>query len=582
MIEIRTTARLVAAIVGAACVASEAGELTTRLRQPVAMAASLDGGSIYVANRRSGTISVVDPKLGRVVREVEAGRGLADLALLPDGRHLAVVDRAGDSLVILKVDGTEVAVESRLPVAPDPVSVVLKPDGSGVVVASTASRKLSMIGWADRDETISPEIVGTVDLPFSPRLMVWAGSKLVVADAFGGRLAVVDPASGRVESSRSIPGHNIRGLAVSPNGRSLVLAHQVLNRLARSSFEDIHWGTLLTNDLRIVRLDTVLSVEPEVDLLKGSRLSGLGQTGRGSGDPGAIAFAGEGRLFAVVLSGVGEVAFGRDPAASLRRVAVGQMPTSLLTDPDGSIIYAADAMDDTIGVVDVASGKLARSISLGPRPELGPVERGERLFFDARVSHDGWLSCHSCHTDGQSNGLLADTLGDDGFGAPKRISSLMGVGTTGPWTWTGSMDRLEDQVRKSIETSMRGRPPAEDQVADLVAYLRSLPSPRPIGTVADEDSIARGRQSFQSRRCADCHAGPEFTEAGSFDVGLVDEAGHRKFNPPSLRGVGGRTSFLHDGRAASLSEVFSRHRHPRESGWSYSEVEDLVAYLRTL
>jgi cytochrome c peroxidase len=85
-----------------------------------------------------------------------------------------------------------------------------------------------------------------------------------------------------------------------------------------------------------------------------------------------------------------------------------------------------------------------------------------------------------------------------------------------------------------------------------------------------------------SRKCAGCHAGPEFTEAATFDVGLIDEVGHRKFNPPSLRGVGDRPPYFHDGRAASLPDVFGRYRHPRESGWSYTEVEDLVAYLRTL
>ena len=192
------------------------------------------------------------------------------------------------------------------------------------------------------------------------------------------------------------------------------------------------------------------------------------------------------------------------------------------------------------------------------------------------------MSCRSCHADARSNGLGVDTLSDDGFGAPKLVTSLLGVGSTGPWTWLGTIDRLEDQVRKSIETTMQGRTPSAQQVDDLTAYLRSLEPPRPIVEANDEASAGRGRETFRDRKCAECHAPPEYTSGGTFDVGLADEVGHRKFNPPSLRGVGDRAAFLHDGRAASLPDVFLKHRHPRKSGWSTTEVDDLVAFLRTL
>src|SRR5262249_36319188 len=138
------------------------------------------------------------------------------------------------------------------------------------------------------------------------------------------------------------------------------------------------------------------------------------------------------------------------------------------------------------------TGLLRTTISLGPRPEPTAEARGERLFHDARLSHDGWMSCQSCHTDGQSNGLLADTLGDGSFGAPKRIPPLLGVGATTPWGWTGKFHRLEDQVRTSIESTMQGNRPTPAQVNDLVAYLRSLPAPRPGRAPAGNGDATRG------------------------------------------------------------------------------------------
>ncbi len=58
--------------------------------------------------------------------------------------------------------------------------------------------------------------------------------------------------------------------------------------------------------------------------------------------------------------------------------------------------------------------------------------------------------------------------------------------------------------------------------------------------------------------------------------------GNREFNPPSLRGVSNRDSFLHDGRARSLEEVFQKERHPRGLVLTPKEVTELVAFLKTL
>ena len=375
--------------------------------------------------------------------------------------------------------------------------------------------------------------------------------------------------------------HNIRGLALAPDGQTLVLVHQVLRRLARTSFEDVHWGSLLSNHLRVLKVEAVLTAQADANLLRGSRLLDLGNTGNGAGDPSAVVFDREGGV-AVAFAGVDEVALGRSPTARLHPVGVGRRPTALAVRPDGKALYVADTLDDTVAVVDLPAGIWRREVALGPRPEPTLADRGERLFYDARLAHDGWMSCHSCHTDGHTNGLLSDTLGDDSYGAPKRVPSLLGVGTTAPWAWNGSIERLEDQVRKSIETTMQGKAPSDDQVAALTAYLRSLPPPRPVGSPKDEDAVARGRAVFEARKCAECHAPPTYTAEGRYDVGLDDAVGNRRFNPPSLRGVDRREPFFHDGRAASLEDVFLKHRHPHDVEWTTKDTADLATYLWTL
>ena len=99
---------------------------------------------------------------------------------------------------------------------------------------------------------------------------------------------------------------------------------------------------------------------------------------------------------------------------------------------------------------------------------------------------------------------------------------------------------------------------------------------------SDEAVISRGGDVFDRQGCAECHTPPTYTSPGSYDVGLTDEAGRSKFNPPSLRGVGQRNSYFHDGRAGSLEEVFSKCRHRIEEDLSEGEVRDLLAFLRSL
>jgi cytochrome c peroxidase len=147
------------------------------------------------------------------------------------------------------------------------------------------------------------------------------------------------------------------------------------------------------------------------------------------------------------------------------------------------------------------------------------------------------------------------------------------------------MTRLEDQVKKSIATTMHGTKLADSQVADLTAYLATLSPPSPGATQAETNKlqrVLRGRAVFEDRKCGACHVAPEYTSPGRFDVGIRDEVGNHEFNPPSLRGVSIRDSFLHDGRARSLEEVFEKEKHPRGLLLEAREITDLVSFLKTL
>ena len=87
---------------------------------------------------------------------------------------------------------------------------------------------------------------------------------------------------------------------------------------------------------------------------------------------------------------------------------------------------------------------------------------------------------------------------------------------------------------------------------------------------------------FERLDCNRCHTPPAFTSSRVADVQLKDEQGVSKYNPPSLRGVSQNGPYFHDGRAKSLEEVFATFRHQLDAELSDGQVQDLVAYLKSL
>ena len=572
-------------LTGAAALQADEASPAVPPQRPVALALSADEKHLLVANGRAGTISILDTDQQRVVGEFTLGGRITDLAVARDGEYVLAVDEEAHEVALLQCRGRDLELIQRRKVSPFPVSIQQIGGSPRYSIASLWSRRLSLVELVATKAAPELRITATIDLPFAPnrQLVLANSSRLLLADAFGGELAVIDLDSGALSHTVSLPGHNVRGLAINPDERWLLVAQQVLSPLARTVRDDIHWGNLIANVIRRVPLNAVLA--PGADVLAGSSLFHLGDVGHGSGDPAGLAITADGTLV-VSLGGINETAVVRGFGQPPRRTAVGRRPTAVRVTSDGARAFVANTHAGSISIISLPDTRLEAEVSLGPPVEMTAAERGELLFYDAGLSHDGWLSCHSCHTDGHTNGHLNDNLGDGSFGAPKRVLSLLGVGETGPWAWNGTSEELRAQIRKSIRTTMRSKQePSEEQVQDLAAFLRTL-SPPPSAPALVESSapaaISRGARLFREQGCVRCHVPPNYTSSAVYDVGLVDEVGNRRFNPPSLRGAGQRSSFLHDGRAQSLMDVLGTHRHGLPEPLPEESQNDLVSFLNRL
>ncbi len=138
-------------------------------------------------------------------------------------------------------------------------------------------------------------------------------------------------------------------------------------------------------------------------------------------------------------------------------------------------------------------------------------------------------------------------------------------------------------------------------LTDLVVYVRSLPlrpnrwrQPDSLLTAIQERGKALfsrptdkfGKPISEANRCNYCHSGAKGTSQKSFDVGTgkaTDNSG--VLDTPQLANIALTAPYLHDGSARTLEEIWtvfnSEDKHGRTNDLTKDELNDLIEYLRT-
>ena len=574
--------------------AAESLMTTAAHRRPVALEIHVPSNQLFILNQRAATVSILDMAQQIVTGEIAVGGVPSDMERIAETDLIAIANKTKHVISLFSVSKNLLVHVHDIPSCRYPIQLKYDARTSVLYVAGLWSRQLAVL-QINKTEPQQSKLIQLVDLSFAPRKMVIdrAGDRMIIGDAYGGTLGIADishAAQGRLKilGERTFPGHNVRGLELSASGEMLLIAHQMLNELAHTVRNDVHWGLLMSNDLRWLRLENVIKGGEE--MYTGAHMHPLGEAGSATGDPTGMVITKDGTVV-VILGGVGEIAYGREDDFSLQRIKVGLRPMDIVVTSAEDRIYVANMLSDSISVVSLKDQQ-STQIPLGPQGTWTEVDRGERLFFNAKLSHDGWMSCHSCHTDGHTNGLLNDNFSDKSFGAPKRVLTLLGKANTAPFAWNGKAADLQTQIKNSLTQTMQmDEPPSDEQLQELAAFVKTLPTPPSIDEArkqVDKAAIARGQIVFQQADCRQCHAPPAFTVTGLFDVGLTDSEGNQEFNPPSLLGVGQRVHFFDNNTAKTLSDVFLKHKHPVGPVAKDAElltpqqVADLVQFLRSL
>jgi len=176
------------------------------------VAVTADGTTAYTSNIPAGTVTVVDLKRGRKLRDVTVGGRPEGIALSRDELVLWVGDLEGSRVQAFDTDTFDKLTEVKT--GGVPIRVAASPDGRWIVTSNLGAGGLTIIDAVSRthvrDVPLSAEEkAGQVTIIFSPD-----GSLVYAAETGSNVVAEVDLASGKV--LRRLPaGKNGDGLAIA-------------------------------------------------------------------------------------------------------------------------------------------------------------------------------------------------------------------------------------------------------------------------------------------------------------------------------------------------------------------------------
>ncbi len=247
----------------------------------------------------------------------------------------------------------------------------------------------------------------------------------------------------------------------------------------------------------------------------------------------------------------------------------------------GDKIYIPTYFSDTLNILNLKDNSI-EWIATNPYFRESMANKGEKIFNDATYCYQNWQSCNGCHPgDGRTDGMNWDLM-NDGVGNPKNCKSLLFSIQTPPAMITGIRTSAELANRKGFTHIQFYEIPEDDAlcVDEYVRTLRPVPSPLLVDGKLSEKA-ERGKKVYQKLRCDDCHSGPYFTDLKMYRIG-DDIEFEKGWDTPTLREVWRTAPYLFDGRAATMEEVYTVHKHGIERKVSQKEIEELVEYVNSL
>ena len=548
--------------------------------QPHSVILSKDGLKAYVSNQWSDNVSVIDLSSGIVTDTIKTGSGPAGLALSRDGQALYVVNSFSSDVSVINLNSKEEI--NRITAGNNPTGAKLSPDGKFLFVTS-------------RRMAITP-----------------------YGEPLASELTVINDSSRRISEYKKIESaYMMENIAFTPHGDlGFVTLIRPKNYVPSIQVEQ---GWMMTHGFGVI--------EPGKDRKVSELL--LDEPDSFYSDPFGIAITPDGKKAFISSSGADYISVidvdsvrtllaGASPEIRklysnnlgisshyiLKRIHTGANPKGIALSPDGKLLYVAEMLDDKIGVINTENLEKVSSIDLGGPGRITVARRGRRLFNNSSHTFQNQYCCYTCHPDMHEDGVVYNMSGKDMGKNVTNTMTLRDISETAPFKWSGTNPTVykQDGIRFSTFLTRTESFSYKDLDALTAYILTGIKNPpnlqyNPEGKLTEAE--LRGKEIFErtkdnygkeipeANRCITCHTPPYYTNRKlAYVQTLASTDDSILFDTPHLNDVYASAPYLHDGRAATLEEIWTKYgkndKHGVVNDMTKIQLNDLIDYLKSL
>ena len=589
-------------------------------KTPLSMALSPNGKELYVTCEAGHSVVVIDARRRAKVAEIPVGGHPTDVTFSPDGSRAYVSNRLDDTVSVIHVTARKAV--NTIPVGDEPHGVLTDGSGKHLYVLNTSADSISVI------DTKTLEEIKRLSASRSPWSLSLSPdkSRILVTNNLSrfvkfrtpslSEITVIDTDRAVVEDRLLVPAANLmQGIDWHPSGEfALCTLNRTKNLVPMTRLLQ---GWTITNGLAIVwadgRVDQVLLDEPhqcfpdptDVAITPDGRLALVSSSGSN-----CVAVVDVAKLTGMLTSASDDERehvfpnhLGMPTEFVVKHISTKNSPRGILIVPDGHTAFVANALDDSLTVIDLQRLEAVDRIDLGGPKAITTIRYGERLFHSADITFRRQFSCHSCHPDGHVDGITYD-IEPDGIGAsPVDNRTLRGILDTAPFKWEGTNPSLQRQCGARLAVFFtRIQPFTPKELSALDEYICTIPRPpnryRPLGAELT-DAQRRGKAMFErtmtkdgrvipkDKRCITCHMPPLYTDRSQHNVGTklpLDR--ESEFDVPHLNNIYDSAPYLHNGIAQTLEEIWTKYNPYDEHGvtndMTKDQLNELIEFLKTL
>ena len=375
-----------------------AATLAAVVGPPVASAHEDVSHYLFVPNRASADVTVIDTHSDRVIARIDVGNVPHQVAV-SDSLGKLVVSNTQDNTISI-VDLATMTVEATVALDVEPEHMQVSPGGGMIAVGNIGAGTISLVSLTENRETA--RVVGLFEphnLTFSPD-----GALLYVANLGANHVSVIDVAAGVVVNEIRVAdpaafaaldsGGEYQGIinvTATPDGRLGFAAHGEGDTMAvidlrtqetvkHIALGDEPWRAFSTADGRYMLVpnngDRTVSVISVAELEVVATLPGAADmTGINTGWFETTAFViSRGEQKAVVIDLV--------EMAVVGEIALPGSPETGVVSPDGAKLYIALSGSDQVAVIDTRSRKLVGTID-----DVGSAPWGTTMVGTVNYCH---------------------------------------------------------------------------------------------------------------------------------------------------------------------------------------------------